>query len=86
MKCMYCKLKGASFCCHSRTCRKQAHYRCATINNWFFNWGDFTVYCPEQQIYDPIQPESQTLGTTRTLTMKENRQILEKMDVEYPQE
>lgn len=46
-KCDLCKNQGASFSCHSKTCKTTAHYRCANNRGWYFNWSNFTVYCPK---------------------------------------
>ena len=49
-KCSICNQKGGSFYCHAKSCRKQAHYRCAMRAKWYFDWNNFTVFCPKEEM------------------------------------
>ena len=83
MQCRFCKQKGASFSCHSRTCRKFAHYKCAIQHHWYFNWGNFTVYCPEHT--SKIVYTNQNSQTCSTLTMpnKATGNTKNQMEIEF---
>lgn len=80
MQCMICKQRGASFYCHATACRKMAHYRCAIAHQWFFNWENFTVFCPEEAV-DLGHLQTQT-NSTKTLTNRQLALGAKKMEME----
>lgn len=47
MQCSICCKKGASFSCHNKKCDNYAHYRCAMLKGWYFDWNKFETFCPK---------------------------------------
>ncbi|CAM5998621.1 unnamed protein product, partial [Sphagnum balticum] len=43
--CYYCKKQGAGFSCHMKKCYLSAHYECARVSGWLFDWASYKAYC-----------------------------------------
>jgi hypothetical protein len=56
IRCSYCKLFGASTYCHTKSCKKAGHYRCATSQNWYFDWVNYKAFCPGCSPSEEPQP------------------------------
>lgn len=75
MICRMCKNKGASFYCHASGCRIMSHYRCASNSGWYFDWVNFKVYCPKENM-----TAEEVSVSTKTLTNRQKMKIETKLE------